>query len=94
MKAKIDGKGSLYLLRAGEWRSSACPKSNIHWSMDNAFSRNCGDWCPLFHEIEPGDENYKNDGYLVTLTCAQNSFMVWSLEIISDERQKSDKAQD
>jgi hypothetical protein len=44
MKIKIDNEGCLWIERAGKMKAQICPYDE-NWT-------GCGDWCPLFHELD------------------------------------------
>ena len=55
-KARINKNGYLLIKRAKEFKSQLCPKQKV----DAEFgSVGCGDWCPLFGEIEDVKDRQK-----------------------------------
>jgi hypothetical protein len=62
MKANftIDMYGQLEIERNGEFKSQFCPRSTFSSDDDGGASRGrCGDWCPLFGEVnETKDRDY------------------------------------
>lgn len=53
MKFKIDVKGNLFIERAGKYKAQLCPFSSAEFIP-------CGDWCPLFGELENHLESEPN----------------------------------
>ena len=65
MKGKIDRKGHFLIERSGIFKTQWCPPN------DSAVI--CGDWCPLFEELESSDG--QNEG-MVILGCGSNARVI------------------
>jgi hypothetical protein len=51
MNGKISKEGDLYIERAGVMKPQFCPHNPYALGSDNGMTE-CGDWCPLFGEIQ------------------------------------------
>lgn len=73
MNSRIVPDGHLEILRCGKWQPQICPWTR---NEDLTFQRECGDWCPLFHEAD--------DGKHIVLACSNGLYP--PLTIVEDYR--------
>jgi hypothetical protein len=67
MKVKIDVQGYLQIDRVGEFKYQFCPFSDRNQSYSEERVP-CGDWCPLFGQVEL-DGDYINPAFFLLKIC-------------------------
>ena len=80
MKIKIDTNGDLHIHRKRGFIPQYCPKTG---DLDTA--RTCGDWCPVFGDIQ--QINGRNDSVEFTLDLCQ-AVLSGDIKELVDEREE------
>lgn len=78
MNVKIDTNGSLIVKRAGKDKPQYCPFIKAMYQ-DKPWD--CGDWCPMFDEVECVG------GRRVHLRCSNDKY--FAFDLVKDERVKA-----